>query len=138
MDKGRFALATGASYAVLLGLGYLIHGIWLAPIYQEYASVWRLEEIRLHKMWILWLGELVFAVMFVWIYSRGVEEKPWPGQGLRYGVAMALLVVVPTVLTEYVVYPVPYRLALDWLAGGAVQMLACGLVVAAIMRKRGD
>ena len=31
------------------------------------------------------------AGAFTWIYARGVENKPWLGQGLRFGVAVAFL-----------------------------------------------
>ncbi len=28
---------------------------------------------------------------FVWIYQRGTEDKPWVQQGLRFGIAIALV-----------------------------------------------
>jgi hypothetical protein len=37
---------------------------------------------------------------FVWICARGVEAKPWLAQGVRFGVAVALLTIVPT----YMIY----------------------------------
>jgi hypothetical protein len=43
------------------------------------------------------------AGAFVWIYSRGVADAPWVPQGLRFGLAVALLTVVPTYTIYYVV-----------------------------------
>jgi hypothetical protein len=135
MDVKKYVLAVVVGYVVLLGLGYLIHEVWLMPVYQEYAVVWRPEEIMRHKMWVNWVGQLLFVLVFAWVYTRGVEDKPWVGQGLRYGVAMTLLAVIPAVSTEYVVYPIPYTLALKWMLAGGVQLVVLGLVVAAFCRR---
>jgi hypothetical protein len=35
------------------------------------------------------LAHVLMAGAFTWIYVRGVENKPWLGQGLRYGLAVA-------------------------------------------------
>ena len=43
----------------------------------------------------------------VWIYARGVEAKAWLAQGIRFGIAVALLTIVPTYLIYYVVQPMP-------------------------------
>ena len=37
------------------------------------------------------LAYVFMAVAFTWIYLKGREDKPWLPQGLRYGVAIALL-----------------------------------------------
>jgi len=36
------------------------------------------------------LAHVILAGAFVWIYSRGVEAKPWLAQGFRFGLAIAL------------------------------------------------
>jgi hypothetical protein len=130
MEPKKLIAAIVVGYVLLMGLGYVIHEVWLMPVYQQYSTLWRLEETMRHKMWINWLGQLLFTVVFAWIYTRGVEDKPWVGQGIRYGIVMTLLAVVPAVCTEYVVYPIPYTLAVQWMAAGAVQLIVLGLVVA--------
>ncbi len=134
MEPKKFLAAVVVGYIILMGLGYLIHKIWLMPVYQQYATMWRLEEVMRHKMWINWVGQLLFTVVFAWVYTRGVEDKPWVAQGVRYGMAMTLLVVIPAVCTEYVVYPIPYTLALKWMLAGAVQLLVLGVIVAGLCR----
>jgi len=73
--------------------------------------------------------------VFAWVYTRNIENKPWPGQGIRYGVLMTLLAVVPAACIQYVVYPIPYTLALKWMFAGGVQLIVLGLVVAYFCRK---
>jgi hypothetical protein len=38
------------------------------------------------------------------VYVCGREDKPWIGQGLRYGVLMTLFTIVPSALNDYVSY----------------------------------
>ena len=135
MEPKKLILAIVVGYVILMALGYVIHEIWLMPVYQQYATIWRLEDMMRHKMWINWAGQLLFTVLFAWIYTRGVEDKPWVGQGIRYGMVMTLLAVIPAVLTQYVVYPIPYTLALKWMAAGTVQLIVLGLVVAGFCQK---
>jgi uncharacterized membrane protein len=53
-------------------------------------------------------------------------------QGVRYGTVMTFMTVVPYSLTEYVVYIVPYRLAIKWMIAGGIQLIILALVVAGI------
>jgi len=135
MDVKKLGIAILATYVFLLVTNYLIHAVWLMPVYQESQSSWRPLEDIVRKTWILWIGQLVFAAAFCYIYTRGLEAKHWMGQGLRYGILMALLVAIPATLNNYVVYRVRYPLALEWMAAGAVQMMVMGFIVAAIYRK---
>ena len=46
-------------------------------------------------------AHVMMAGAFTWIYARGVENKPWLGQGLRFGLAVAFLAVIPLYLIYY-------------------------------------
>jgi hypothetical protein len=71
---------------------------------------------------------------FVWIYSRGIEASPWLGQGLRFGVAVALLSIVPTYIIYYVVEPMPGALVVKQIAFDGILMLILGAVTAFLYR----
>ena len=49
---------------------------------------------------------------------------------------MTFLTVVPYSLSEYVVYLIPYMLAIKWMVFGGIQMVLLGLVVAGICQER--
>jgi hypothetical protein len=51
------------------------------------------------------LAFLLFSIAFVWIYSRGLEAKPWLGQGPLYGVEMWLIASVSRYLIYFAVEP---------------------------------
>ena len=135
MELKKIVPAIVVGYVLLLALGYLIHSIWLRPVYEQYASVWRPHEVFLQKRWVMWFGQLIFTVLFAWVYTCGVEKKPWVGQGIRYGIIMTLLTVVPPVCTEYAAFPIAYTLAVKWMVAGAVQLVVLGLVVAVFLKK---
>src|SRR2546425_11543624 len=86
MNTKRWLLASVAVFVVIGVLEFLVHGVLLSGLYKQTASVWRPEaEIR-QKMWIFWVGYLVFAPFFALIYVKGYQKgKACLGQGLRYG-----------------------------------------------------
>ncbi len=135
MQAKKMAAAIVVGYILVSALGYLIHEVWLMPVYRLYAEVWRSHEVMTHKMWVNMVGQLLFVILFVWIYTRGVENKPWAGQGIRYGIVMSLLAVIPVACTEYTVYPIPYTLAVKWMVAGTVQVIVLALVTAFFIRK---
>ena len=135
MELKKLALAVVVGYVVLVGLSSLIHDFWLLPIYRQNENLWRAEIVVTDKRWVMWVGQFIFTVVFAWIYTRGVEAKPWVGQGLRFGILMTLLAVVPAACTQYVFYPIRYTLALRWMVAGAVQLVALALIVAWSFRK---
>jgi hypothetical protein len=76
------------------------------------------------------LAHVIMAAAFVWIYQRGREAKPWLQQGLRYGIAIALLAPIPMFMIYYVVQPTPAALAIKQAIGDSVILLVLGVLVA--------
>jgi hypothetical protein len=130
----KLAIATIAAYVVLMATNYLIHSIWLMPDYEAIASSHRTVEGIMHRFWAMALGQFFFAAMFSYIYTRGRENKPWLEQGIRYGIVMTFMTVVPYSLSEYVVYVVNYMLVIKWMVAGGIQLIILGLIVAAIFK----
>jgi hypothetical protein len=130
----KLAIATIAAYVVLMATNYLIHSIWLMPDYEAIASSHRTVEGIMHRFWAMALGQFFFAAMFSYIYTRGRENKPWLEQGIRYGIVMTFMTVVPYSLSEYVVYVVNYMLVVKWMVAGGIQLIILGLIVAAIFK----
>jgi hypothetical protein len=130
----KLVLASVATFVILMATNYLVHSIWLMPDYDaiplSHRSPWGIQ----HRFWALVVGQVFFSAMFAYIYTRGRENKSWIEQGIRYGILVALLTVVPTSLTEYTVYIIPYRLAIKWMVAGGIQLGLAGLVVAAIFK----
>jgi hypothetical protein len=122
---------------VLLAVGrYLIHEVWLKPDYMMHADTMRTEAAIFHRLWILQLSNFLVAFAAVMIYVRGVEAKSWVGQGIRFGILLALVGVIPQSLIEYSVYPLPYMIAVKWIIGEGGLAVLMSLLIAMICQPK--
>ena len=130
----KFGIAAAVAFVMFSGLGYLVHGYILAGEYGHYPNLWRTAEETAKHMPFVLIANVTMAIPFAWIYERGRTEKPWFGQGLRYGIAMAALVPAAKFITYYAIQPIAHELALHQilLDGAAIVLIA--LVVARIYK----
>lgn len=135
MNVKKLVVAFVAAYVVLMATNWLIHDVWLMRDYAAIPDSWRPIADMQHKIWVMWVGQLFFAATFAFIFARGVENKPCVGQGIRYGIVMAFITVIPTSLGEYTIYRIPHMLAVKWMIAGTIQLIILGLVVAGIYKK---
>jgi hypothetical protein len=112
--------------------GMLIHGKLLQADYASVASLFRTAADT--KYLSIFAGYLGFAIGSVWIYAHGVEDKPWFPQGVRFGIALWLVVAVPSFLIAYAVQPLPELLVWKQLAYELVNKVVLGVIMAAILR----
>jgi hypothetical protein len=113
---------------------YAVHGALLHEDYAKLPNLFRTpaEAQRLFPFMIL--AHAIMAGAFVWIYSRGIEAKPWLGQGIRFGVAIALLTVVPTYMIYYVVQPMPGAHVVKQIVFDSILLVILGVIAAWIYR----
>jgi len=72
---------------------------------------------------------------FAWIYRQGItQDRPWLIQGIRFGIAAALISSVPMYLIYYVVQPMDLSTVIKQILGDAVTLVICGIAVAFINR----
>jgi len=131
----KLIIAIVAAYLVLMGTNYLIHSVWLMPDYDAIPFSHRSIVGIMRRFWAMALGQFFFAALFSYVYTRGMQRKPWLGQGFRYGILMTLFTVIPFSLSEYDTYIVPYRLVIKWMIAGGVQMIILGIIVAVICKE---
>jgi len=136
MNVKRWLLASVTVFVIIFILEMVIHGVLLAGIYQETATVWRPQAEMEATMWYMWLGYLIFAPAFVYIYVRGYESgKDGLAQGLRYGVIVGILLSIPQSLGWYSVLPIPAALALYWAVAGMAEVIIAGMATGLIYKK---
>jgi hypothetical protein len=130
MDK-RFMVASVAIFVVWMALDFVVHGVLIGPDYAALTNLYRTPADSQPLFPLMLLAHVLLALALVWIYARGAEAaKPWLGQGLRFGVAVALLTVVPTYLIYYVVQPTPVPVVIKQIVFSTVSLLILGAVVA--------
>lgn len=132
-DWKKLLIAFVAVYVVGQVLGYLIHQVWLAPTYASLASVWRPQAEMASKMWIMLVTSAFFSFFFCYVFARGYEGKGL-AEGARYGAIIGLFFGISNAYDSYVIYPIPYHLALEWFLSSVAYCVVTGIVAAAIYK----
>ena len=114
---------------------FVVHGVLLHDEYARLTNLFRPEADAQKYFPLMILAHVMLAGALVWIYSRGVEATPWLPQGLRFGLAIALLTIVPTYIIYYVVQPMPSALVIKQIAFDGILMLILGAFVAFVYRQ---
>ncbi|WP_242110780.1 hypothetical protein [Luteimonas aquatica] len=125
------------SLASLL-LGYLVHGLLLGRDYQALVgTLLRTPQDSQHYFPWMIVAHLLVGYAMTWIYAKGsAAERNVLGQGLRFGIAAALLVAVPNYLIYYAVQPTPGALAVKQIAFDGLRFVLLGLLLAYLQPQR--
>lgn len=129
MNK-KFLISTAVVFVTMMALGAFFHGYLLHADYLALPGLFR-PEAESKELFPFMLGaHLIMSGALVWIYRRGKEKKPYLGQGLRFGLGIALVGLVPLYLIHYAVQPLPALLVAKGAVMDTLTMLAAGGVVA--------
>ena len=115
---------------------FVVHGVLLHSDYLQVTNLFRAEGDQQKYFPLMLLAHAILSGAFVWIYARGVEAKPWMAQGVRFGVAVALLTIVPTYMIYFVVQPMPGEVVIKQIVFDGVLMVILGTIVAWLYRDR--
>jgi hypothetical protein len=132
-DWKKLLIAFVAVYVVGQIMGYLIHQVWLMETYASLASVWRPEAEMASKMWIMFVTAATWSFFFCYVFARGYEGKGL-AEGARYGAIIGLFFGISNAYDGYVIYPIPYSLALKWFLSGLAYCVVQGIVAAALYK----
>ncbi|MBU3914809.1 hypothetical protein KKA14_04680 [bacterium] len=111
----------------------IIHGVILGKSYSALQHVWRPDMMS--KMWIMFINSFMFAILFVYIFSKGHEGKGIL-EGVRYGVITGFFVYIFSIINQYVVYPISFMLVFQWGVFGMIQFIIFGIVTALIYKPK--
>ena len=116
---------------------FVVHGVLLRSDYMQLTNLFRPESDQQKYLPLMLLAHVMLSGAFVWIYARGVEAKPWMAQGVRFGIAVALLAIVPIYIIYFVVQPMPGDVVIKQIIFDGILMLILGAIVAWLYRDRG-
>jgi hypothetical protein len=129
MDR-KFILAALAAFVVAFVLDFLFHGVLLYRDYDALKAVYRGPELQPALFALLVLGQLIMSAGMVAIYRYGMQDRPFLGQGTRFGLLVACVGVIPCYLIGYAVTNIPGALAIKQIVLETVVVVAMGIVVA--------
>jgi len=130
----NFLISWAVVFVVWMAGSFVVHGVLLTELYATLPNLYRSETDTQALSYLVLIAHLIMAGAFVWIYQRGAEDKPRIAQGLRFGLAVALLAAVPTYIMYYVVQPMPASLAIQQMVGDGLLLLVLGVVAAFLHR----
>jgi len=133
MNK-RFLIAWAVVLIAWFCGSFLVHGVLLGPDYKGLGALFRTDADAQAYFPLMLLAHLMLAGAFVWIYARGVEAKPWLGQGLRFGIAVAFLTTIPTYTIYFVVQPMPGAVVVKQILFDSALMLVLGAITGWLYR----
>lgn len=133
MNK-KFLLTWLVVFVVWFFGNYVIHEVLLKPDYSLIGSLFRAPDDQRSHFPVMILAHLMFSAALVWVYARGVESRPWPQQGVRFGLVLALLAIVPSYLIYFAVQPIPQAVVAKQVIFSAILAVIAGMLAAWMYR----
>ena len=133
MNWKNFFIAFIVIYIVGGLLNFLIHGVFLSEAYMSITDVWRSQADMERLMWLQWVTPLFLTFFFIYIFAKGYEGKGIM-EGLRFGLVIWAFMSIPSIYGQYMVYPLPYSLALKWVFSDLIVFLILGILVSLLYK----
>jgi drug/metabolite transporter (DMT)-like permease len=134
MNK-TFAVSVVVMFVMSMILGFVVHAVLL---HEQYAALtpqmFRGESDGMAHFPYMIAAHVFIAIGFTWVYRQGRENKPFLGQGVRFGLAVAVLTTIPTYLIYFAVQPMPSDLVAQQVVLDTIAMVIMGITVAAVNR----
>jgi hypothetical protein len=135
MNTKKFFITWLAVFLIGFTLNFVIHGVLLQGDYSQLPNLLRTQEDAHSYFPFMIVANIVYSLALAWIYAQGVNDRPWLGQGIRFGLAVWLLTAVPTYLVYYAVQPWPEAVIYKSIGFDLVRVTLLGVIAAAIYRK---
>jgi hypothetical protein len=130
-----FAISAAVLAVLSLLLGGVVHAWLLAPEYAKLTTLFRPPADQQNYFAYMIVAHICIGIGFTWIYRQGRERKPFLGQGVRFGVAVAVLMTVPMYLIYYAVQPMPGALVVKQIVFDTICFVLMGIVAAWINQR---
>lgn len=136
MDMRFFVSGIVMAVASLMA-GFLVHATLLHPDYMALPNIFRSDEEGMNYFHWMLLAHLMIGFALTWIYRQGSQAGKSPlNQGLRFGLAIACLMTIPTYLIYYAVLKLPGSLVHKQMMYDVPVILLLGVLVAFLNKKK--
>jgi len=129
-DK-KFWISFATVLVVSMLLGFVVHAVILAADYEALTGVMRPAAEQEARFGFMLVAHVILSFGFSWLYRGGRDaDKPWLGQGVRFGFAFALAALVPIYLIYHTVAQFPLALSLKQATLETLSAIVLGISVA--------
>ena len=132
MNIKRLILAIVAGWALICATDYLIHELWLAPVYAATKPLWRPEsDMPTYFCWLL-VAQFLIVITFVIVWAKGFAGRSI-GDAVCFGLLMGVFQQTWAIIL-FAVMPLPAELAMKWFFAGLVQAVLLGIVTSLVYK----
>ena len=130
-----FVVAWVVAFVVWMSGSFVVHGVLLAGDYRGLPALFRSEADGAAHFPFLLAAHVVASGALAWIYGRGVQSRPWVGQGVRFGLAAACLLPLFMYLVYFAVQPMPPALVVRQVIFDTTVVVLVSLAIAFVHRR---
>lgn len=137
MTKRIFVCGLLMSLASLV-LAFVVHGLLLGDDYAALVgTLMRAPDDQQRFFPLMIVSHLLVGMTMTWLYAQGFNAtRPSLGQGIRFGIAVALLAAVPLYLVYFAVQPTPPALTVKQIVFDGLRFVLLGGLVAYLHPQR--
>jgi len=130
-----FVISAVALSILSLLIGFIVHALLLGADYAQLTALFRSEADAQKYFGYMILAHVFMGAGMTWIYRQGREARPWLAQGIRFGLAVSVLMVIPTYLIYFAVQPMPAGLVAKQIVYDVIGTVVMGIVAAWINKR---
>ncbi len=132
MNIKRLILAILAGWVVIFATDFLIHELWLGPLYAATKPLWRPEDEMHTRICWMFFAQFLIVATFVIVWAKGFAGRS-VGAAVVFGLLMGIFQQTWAIIL-FVVLPMPAELAVKWFFGGLVQAVLLGIVTSLVYK----
>ena len=127
----KFIISVIVLFVLSMGLGFVIHATLLADQYAALTDLYRQGADAESQFMYMLAAHVLIAIGLTWIYRMGHQpDKPWLAQGVRFGIAIAVVSTIPMYMIYYAVQPMPHSLMTMQVVYDVPAMVIMGIATA--------
>jgi hypothetical protein len=121
-------------FVLSMAIGFVVHAVLLNADYVRLQHLFRTPADAEGYFPYMLLAHAFMAVGITWIYRVGRDTRSWLGQGFRFGLALFVLVTLPTYLIYFAVQPMPSDVVAKQIVLDGIGIMLLAFAAAAINR----
>jgi len=133
MNK-QFLISALVMFVATMITGFVVHVVLLGQDYAALPNLYRSEADSQNYFVYMLLAHVLIGIGLTWVYRMGKDDAYWVGQGLRFGVAISVLMTIPMYMIYFAVQPMPEILAVKQILFDTTAILLMGILVAFMNR----
>lgn len=132
MNIKRLLLAILAGWVLIFATDFLVHELWLGPVYAATQPLWRPQsDMATYFCWLL-VAQFLIVTTFVIVWAKGFAGRSI-GAAVSFGLLMGVFQQTWAIIL-FAVMPVPAELSIKWFLAGLVQAVLLGIVTSLVYK----